>query len=421
MDQQQEFLEYLYSTSSDTVDFASKDHQDRLYRLATQLNDCTARDRRALASTADAPNEFRIASLLLDSKAAVHSITKPLKIGVVFAMWGEHNRLHPCSEDNPNGEDALRLKLDQLSWLFDRSQVDWTLYAVDDGCPHDSGAIAAEIGSTHQHGDRLKVAWLAQHLPTFSGPLRGLLSADDSRKGGAVIHGCELAFADGADAIVYTDADNSVHLGQLGILLEPYVAGYDIVLGNRKDPASVLVKQEARWGVGIKLLRHMQRMVGNAIFSTGIRDTQAAFKLYSKPALQSILQQPTVFDFSFDTDWLLAGIANDVSYTTCPFAFIDSAAESASIVQGPMSTWYGLLKGLVKQVRAHQVPFDLEMCAVIDRQIHDVADLEALIDYLPGQLESAGDAELGNADLMSPAEIESWIIQCKQYQQKLAA
>ena len=176
MNQQQEFLQYLHSTASDKVDFASRDHQNRLYRLAVQLADCPPRPRQEMAADPGTPVEFRIASLLLDSQLAVHAITRPLKIGIVFAMWGEHNRLHPRSDQNPNGEDALSVKLDQLAWLFDRTQIDWSLYAVDDGCPHKSGEIAATVGKSHQYGDRLRVAWLEQHLPTFSGPLRDLKS-----------------------------------------------------------------------------------------------------------------------------------------------------------------------------------------------------------------------------------------------------
>ena len=41
--------------------------------------------------------------------------------------------------------------------------------------------------------------------------------------------------------------------------------GRRIVLGNRKHPDAVLVKEEARWGIGIALLRHIQRMIGQAI------------------------------------------------------------------------------------------------------------------------------------------------------------
>ena len=333
-----------------------------------------------------------------------------MRVGIVFAMWGEQNRLRPRTADNPNGEDSLRTKLDQLDWVARDTAIDWTVYAVDDGDPEDSGALAAEIAATHPLGDRVQASWLARALPATSGPLAALASADDSRKGGAVLLGCMQALADGIDAVVYTDADNSVHLGQLGLLLRPYLEnGARVVLGNRKDPDAVLVKQEERWGIGIKALRHMQRRVGEAIFSRGIRDTQAAFKLYERGLLGEIIADPSVFDFSFDTDWILAAIARNETLERVPFAFIDSAAESASITQGPMTTWEMLLGGLVTAVRKHRVPHDEAMARVLDEEIHDHRDLEALIDHLPPELETASDEQLGDADLMSADRMREWI------------
>lgn len=156
------------------------------------------------------------------------------------------------------------------------------------------------------------------------------------------------------DVIITTDSDNSVHLGQIGLLLQKFLRNQTrAVFGDRKDPDAILVKQENRWGIGIKLLRHMQRMIGEAIFSKGIFDTQAAFKLFQCDFLEKIIQHPTVYDFSFDTDWIAATIAFREPFEKVPFAFIDSFAESASITQGPMTTWEILLKGLVKQVRKY--------------------------------------------------------------------
>jgi hypothetical protein len=212
---------------------------------------------------------------------------------------------------------------------------------------------------------------------------------------------------------MYTDADNSVHLGQLGLLLRPYAAGSRIVLGNRKHPQAVLVKQEGRWGVGIKLLRHMQRMIGQAIFAREIGDTQAAFKLYDTAVLQQILPRVSVYDFSFDTDWLLAAISMGEPLTQVPFAFIDSAVESASIAQGPMTTWEALLKGLLKAVRAHGVPYNEAMGRVLDEEIGSSADLDLLIDQLPPQLADVADGDLGNPAVMSPEAVQTWIRQCK--------
>ncbi len=372
-----------------------------------------------VARKESAPLEFKLAARLVESKLFLQANQQPLKLGVVFAMWGEHNRLHPKSADNPHGEDSLRVKMEQLDWATRNSTVSWALYAVDDGCPHHSGRVAADIAAGHPLGQAVKVLFLDEAIPTGSGPLATLKSVNDSRKGGAVILGAMEALKDGVDAVIYTDADNSVHLGQIGLLLEKLVRNNSrIVLGNRKHPDAVLVKQEGRWGIGIKVLRHMQRMVGSAIFSRNIRDTQAAFKLYQRDVLHPIIQAPTVFDFSFDTDWILAAITMNEPFEKVPFAFIDSAAESASITQGPMTTWETLLKGLVKAARKHQVAHNTAMARVLDEEIHSSADLDLLINHLPPELESATDKDLGNPAIMSPEAVQAWIQQRKADEEK---
>lgn len=359
-----------------------------------------------------APLEARMAGLLAQSRRWMLANGQPLRIAVVFAMWGEHNRLLPKSESNPHGENSLVTKLEQLDWACRDTPVDWHLYAVDDGCPHGSGDIAREVAAGHALGQKVTVLSLADVLPALDGPLKALSSADDSRKAGAIILGVMHAIDDGVDAVIYTDADNSVHLGQIGILLEPAVERkVPVVLGNRKHPDSVLVKEGARWGIGIKVLRHMQRMIGRAVFSQGILDTQAAFKLYRADVLARIIAEPTVYDFSFDTDWILAALKQGLVIEQVPFAFIDSAAESASITQGPMTTWETLLFGLEKQVRKYGLAQEdaAEMAAVLREEIRGHEDLDQLIDHLPEELKEADEAHLGDPGVMSPAALRSWI------------
>ncbi len=408
----------LIESARDTLDMAEPQDQKRLYDIAGAIGRLDAPERAQLQQVVlagHAPLELRIADLLARSRDIVMRIDHPVQIGVVFAMWGEQNRLRPRTEKNPNGEDALRVKLEQLAWVCKGSKVQWTVYAVDDGCPHGSGEMAAGIAANSEHCAHVRVLMLAHAMPARSGPLMGLMNINHSHKGGAIILGCQEAIADGVDAVVYTDADNSVHLGQLGLLLDQYVNNKArIVLGNRKHPQAVLVKQEARWGVGIKLLRHMQRMIGKPVFSQGIHDTQAAFKLYQSQLLRRILEKRTVFDFSFDTDWLLAATSMGEPLTNVPFAFIDSAAESASLTQGPMSTWATLLKGLAIQARAHRVPHSAEMCQLLDDEIHSAADLDLLIHQVPPQLANADDQQLGDPALMSPQEIRQWIAGCRR-------
>lgn len=410
-------LEKIAKQAKHEFDLTKASDQTSLYSLSEEILalSVSQEELEEIAYRSDTALEFRIAAKLVESKKYISTVTKPLKIGIVFAMWGEHNRLKTKTKDNPNGEDSLRVKLEQIAWATKSSPIDWTLYAVDDGDPHKSGKLAEEIAASHPLGKHVKVLYLADAVPTDSGSLKNLASVDDSRKGGAIIYGAQEALKDGNDAVIYTDADNSVHLGQIGLLLKPYLEdGIEAVWGDRKNPQAVLVKQEARWGIGIVLLRHMQRMIGHAIFSQDISDTQAAFKLYSSKLLKGIIAEPAVYDFSFDSDWILAVIAADEKFAKVPFAFIDSAAESASIAQGPMTTWETLLKGLLKSIRKHNIEHNLEMAKVLDEEILSSKDLDLLINHLPAQLEDADNASLGNPELMSPTEIRAWIRKRKE-------
>ncbi len=410
----------LVSGAKSKFDLTEPEHQSSLYHLADSLltlPDLDISDLKRLALEPATPLEFRIAAKLVESRRYLESVRRKVEIGVVFAMWGEQNRLQPKSASNLHGEDALRTKIAQLEWVTQGTPVTWTLVAVDDGCPHGSGKLAQEIADTHPLGGRVEVLFLADALPAAEGPLAKLSSADASRKGGAIIYGCMRLLERQVDAVIYTDADNSVHLGQIGLLLCPYLQeNRRMVLGDRKHEEAVLVKQEGRWGIGIKVLRHIQRMVGQAIFSQGIRDTQAALKLYQSDLLKEIIAEPTVYDFSFDTDWILAALSMGEPFTKVPFAFIDSAAESASITQGPMTTWETLLLGLRRAVVARGVPTNKEMLRVLDEEIHDHRDLELLIDHLPPELERAADNQLGDPAVLSPAALQAWIQHRKQAQ-----
>lgn len=400
-------------TSFDLTDPA---HHQSLRRLVEQMlanEHLTREELDEAANGADAPLTFRMAAMLYRSRMRMLSLTEPVHVAVVFAMWGEQHRLHPRSDANPFGEDALRRKIEQLDWVCRGTPAHWSLYAVDDGCPHHSGEIAEDIAATYDPAKPVNVRHLAEYLPAADGPLRHLASVDDSRKAGAIIAGSMQAIDDGVDAVIYTDADSSVHLGQIGLLVEPFVnEGMRVVLGNRKHPASVLVKDGARWGIGIKNLRHMQRMAGHAIFSRNIADTQAAFKLYDADLLKRIIATPTVFDFSFDTDWIAAFLSMGEGFAQTPFAFIDSAAESATAKQIPMTTWETLLHGLVRSLRHHDLlytAYSREMADVIDEEITDYRDLELIIDHLPDELVDAGEADYGDPTVMPPAAMRQWI------------
>lgn len=350
----------------------------------------------------------RLAGFLAKSKIDVMATNSSVKVGFIIAMWGESRRLRPKSSNNPTGEDSIRTKLDQLDWLFSETKFDWSIFLVDDGDPENSAQVAEKMVESHRLKNKVNVSSLKDYIPADSWPLKGLSSVNDSHKGGAMLLGASQALAANCEAIVLSDCDNSVDLAQSGLLLKPFCDGSDVVLGDRKKESSLLVKQEARWGPGIVVLRHMQRMVGFELFSRGINDTQAAFKLYQKNAFEYIFHTPSTYGFSFDSDWLYASIEGHLTFESVPFTFIDSFEESASITQGPMSTWESLLKGLVASARGRNANYNKEMAEVIDKYGNQ-KNLEVIIEKVPEQLNGVPSDMLGDPEIMSPEELSNWI------------
>lgn len=123
------------------------------------------------------------------------------------------------------------------------------------------------------------------------------------------------------------------------------------------------------------------------------------------------IRSPSVYDFSFDTDWILAALAAGEPIEQVPFAFIDSFAESASITQGPMTTWETLLFGLCIAVKRHGFAEGpaAEMISVINDEIKGHEDLDRIINLIPKELEGASDSDFGNPDVMSPASLRTWL------------
>lgn len=136
-------LQTICDSSKRTFDLTSSNDQDYLYSLVDKVLSFPQSELNSLGNNSESPLSFRIAIKISRSKRYVQSISgKKLKLAVVFAMWGEQNRLQPKSAKNPNGEDLLNVKVEQLAWLFDGTDIDWKLDAVDDGCPNKSGQIA---------------------------------------------------------------------------------------------------------------------------------------------------------------------------------------------------------------------------------------------------------------------------------------
>ena len=348
---------------------------------------------------------------LVESRKYVLSIEQPLQVGVVFAMWRESRRLGKNSQNNPLGEDCLVAKIEALNWLCAGSKVDWHLYGIDDGCDEGSLEAALERIDRHECEQKVTLRKLADDFPYSTAPLSRLTAVELSQKGGSILRGFELALADDHDFIVYTDCDNSVHLGQLGLLLEPALEqDKAAVFGDRFDDASFYFWHPDRTSdaPGLKIISHIRR----GLFEGGLltKDVPSPFKLFSAGLLRQVLPRLSLFDFHFDFDVIMAVKSLGAPTSNVSYAFVDSFEESTWPLLGQHKIWFDRLKGVILAARRNGIKLDEDLADIIDRFINSHGDIGIILtNPVPPQLLGRPDEDLGKLEIMPANEVAAFL------------
>jgi hypothetical protein len=226
------------------------------------------------------PVLVRLAVKLARSRQLAGALGGDFHVSIVFAVYQEHNRLRMRAE-HEHGENLLLRKIDQVEWLLaGLPSATWDMTVVDDGCPEASGRIAERILESRDGGGDVRVLFLERAIADGHPATRGLRSAADSQKGGSIQYGMAVAAERSRPrhVVVFTDADLSTHLGQLGLLVHPILAGgWDAAIGSRREPSSVVVKSGARDARG-KLFIYLWKRLLPALGP--IVDTQCGFKAF---------------------------------------------------------------------------------------------------------------------------------------------
>merc|ERR1719482_2518974 len=138
-------------------DLTMASEHERYMKLATlfyakDLDKLREIEKEVSSTQADAfkyPTMFHIAlknaisKKLFETMPAIHCT-------VVFALYKENNRILPKGDEegksHKNGEDFIRRKHKQMTWLFsNKPKSSWELLGVDDGCPFDSAGMMMDI------------------------------------------------------------------------------------------------------------------------------------------------------------------------------------------------------------------------------------------------------------------------------------
>jgi hypothetical protein len=279
------------------------------------------------AVAAEAEAVCRSRARLIAAGDAVH-------LSVVWAMYGETSRM-VTREENPFGEDFVRVKARQLDWLTAGTEVTWSIVAVDDGCADtpSSAELMRRIVETggypaedHRGITVLRLADVLRDGPSVGPAFDRLTSPQQSRKGGSIVAGLAHALratVAGRHVVAYTDADLSANLAQLGTLaariLEPNQNrdGPRVLaaLGQRYGmPGAVLVKPDGPVSEPVSTGSKPDKLI--VLFRHAVRatlipdlahvlDTQAGFKAFDAAALRAVLPEMSSFDETFDVELLI--------------------------------------------------------------------------------------------------------------------
>ena len=353
-------LEQMRSWLADaplSVDLTQAEQDQWCRRVAEEMLERfpTEEDLRRLEDrSVDAPVLVRLAVKLAQSRRRMMALGGEVGVSVVFAVYKEHNRLRTQAE-HPHGEDFLVRKVEQIEWLLHGAPgASWEMLVVDDGCPEDSGAIAQDIIKSRGLGDRVKVLFLQDAIDTGHPAAVGITTTADSQKGGSIEYGMSVATEDGRrnHVVVFTDADLSTHLGQLGLLVEPILGrGYDAAIGSRREPMSVVIKSGARNARGKLFIYLWKRLIPTL---SPIIDTQCGFKAFRADVAAGIVRDTVEKRFAFDIELLLRTVlGRSDSIERVPIAWIDSEAASTTTELQP---YLPMLKSLVRISESYLPP-----------------------------------------------------------------
>lgn len=334
-----ELIRSLSSKSPDQIDLTREDHAEMVFDISNalfagmkDLNELKAAETYLKEHELMGTLAMRLALMLTRSKLWVQTIEQPLTISVVFAVYKEHNRIRKRTE-HPHGEDFLNKKVDQLKWLFEHTpHIAWELIIVDDGCPEKSGEIAKTIIEENQLQEKVRVLFLSEAIEQGLEPARLLKDTSQSQKGGSIVYGMWDAVQGNSgkeQIVVYTDADLSTHLGQVGLLIKPILdSKHKVAIGSRREPTSVVIKKAGRNNRGklfIYLWKQMIPVLGDII------DTQCGFKAFHAQIVPLIIKDMIESKFAFDIELLIrSALLEENTIAKVPIAWIDSEAASTT-------------------------------------------------------------------------------------------
>jgi len=412
----------IITSSCDYFDLTNDNHYQMVIDLADEMlnSGLVEDDLEAFLPDKSAPLHTNLAAHIALSRLRIlkHKDV-PFSLAIAINLIHEHNRLRPATFNNPNGENALRNKIKQLKWITKGTQTTWKLLYATGGCPWGSDEVLQHIiDQENLAKDQVELLdsrqfEIAQHLPK-------------NQKGSEILFAMNSVIGTKGypkigdfDAFMFTDADMTLDMGQIGTLIDEHLVNKkDFIIGARTHKLSILRKNPTRPGKGVMMYRHITRRLGPVFFEDlSLSDTQCPWKFLSVDLLKKITPLLSCPDWSVDTDIIGAAFKLGYDIDIVPVTAIDSEKESHghAISGGPAARLITIVQGLLKQARNYNLNFDEEIGHLVDTQIQTMQDLSAILNTLPPEnLRELPNEAFGKAETINITDLTNWVIETKK-------
>ncbi|MGJ5176486.1 glycosyltransferase [Bradyrhizobium oligotrophicum] len=379
------------------------------FRVADLLVAENITDRTSILAVAKGDDVLaELVAFLAEARRFVQTIDRKLSVGIVFAVWKEVRRLQPYSAKNPTGEDALRAKVAELEWLFRDTPVTWSIYIVDDECPDGSLEVAQAIVDD-AGWKNIVLLKLRDALPSSELPLSKLDGATSSTKGGAILHGMQQAAKDGHDYVMYTDCDNSNHLGQIGLFLHELVGkGKKAAIGDRRA-TRISEWQTTRESESYAnyILKRVHALLD---FDLLLGDVTCPFKMFERDYLLGLLQRMDVFDFCVDFDIVGYLKTSGAPVAIVPIVSVDSDSETTWIALTNVNVWWQKLHGFVYVIEKYRLAHNEHAASLVRDKLWTQDNIRKILEVAAGGVTSNGRRLTAEEQLDMPFdEVDGWI------------
>ena len=207
--------------------------------------------------------------------------------------------------------------LNLLNYLSAKSYK-WEIILVDDGSTDRTSEIAKEIIKNNS------LTVIKNHLNQGKGysVKRGVLSSKGK-------------------VLFFSDADLSASIEDLDKMLLWIDRGYDIVIGSRMLPESII---EVRQPLHRELMGKIFNLLVQSLVLKGFKDTQCGFKCFKRESALQVFSLQRLAGFAFDVEILYIAQKCGFKIKEQPVRWTNSPASKVHLLKGSLSMILELLK-----------------------------------------------------------------------------